>query len=276
MTKAIEKQNRIAERQHRQALVYKLGDLEEKHCEPCTLKQGTHKTQDGICKSCPIYTQIRAIGNELVPKGKRGRPSKPDEEEPNSNRIDQLLTVEQYHGHVANGLLDKEIAILLDVCTHTLTRWKARHKTKRELKPRGAKKGTRLKLDEVTYLSMRGEGLTNGQVAKRQGCNVKTLMSWQAENDVAYVMARPKKVYITKDAYESFKNRGISDKEIASEIGVVLATLQNWKKVNGIQTYSKYNKKSEEKQLAKKQQIRFIDCLDSVSEKSEVGEFVWR
>ena len=117
MVENMNKHERIQKRQRRLDLTHHLSILEKTHCHPCDKRLGkSSQNQADICKGCPIYTQIRAIGKELmggevIKPGKKGRPS-------------LNISVEAYNDLKATGLKDELIAKKLNISLKSLSSFK--------------------------------------------------------------------------------------------------------------------------------------------------------
>lgn len=127
--------NRLEKRVYRISLVRNLEDLETIHCRVCTIREENSQiSAEKTCGLCPIYKEIRTIGELLSPAAKSSVTKiKPIREEGNEGRtrthdvinvINQHMSVEQYLEYKKLPATDIEIAKGIGVSRDSMQRWK--------------------------------------------------------------------------------------------------------------------------------------------------------
>lgn len=185
--KKAERLKRKQERQHRLNLAESLAVLEKTHCKPCTkIQRGRNYSPEAVCGGCPIYTQIRAIGKEMIngeviPLGRKKNVDKVDEfDEPVI--VPLTLTPEEYFAFKDKEMTDQEIVNSLNRSVDWLTKWKKQNNITFMFKKRG--KRTLEKLTVESYNDLRAQGQKDKDIAKRFQMSVGTLSKFKKENSL--------------------------------------------------------------------------------------------
>lgn len=113
------KQNKIK----RISLIRQLCRLEDTHCEPCTVRLVPQGELDQVCKDCPIYTQIRAIGDELIALGSKVEPKPQKVKRKPRILLEDTITVEMYMDYKNKGFSNSEISRLIGFNRNSLGKW---------------------------------------------------------------------------------------------------------------------------------------------------------
>lgn len=114
-------------RQQRLIVLAKQEDLEEKHCQVCTVEGDTNAK----CRGCEIHAELRKLGEQLTDIA-NSKPRKEIKIAPVMKEETQLvkeISLAKYQDLKAKGITEKEIAEKLGVSTGTLWNWKKRQGT---------------------------------------------------------------------------------------------------------------------------------------------------
>jgi len=109
-------------REERIAITYQIEDILERSCRICPYNAVDGKARDyEHCDPCEHYKSLRELGNKLDPDRENRKEFGKDAP------IQKVkMTVEEYRMYSAQ-YKDKEIAALIGVKPHHLTRWKTKH-----------------------------------------------------------------------------------------------------------------------------------------------------
>lgn len=156
------KLERKEKRQRRLDLTLSLERLETEHCKPCDKKLGGKQKPENVCGKCPIYKQIRTIGEEL------------------SGVISiNYLTADKYLKMRSEGLTDIQVSERVGCNVKTLAKWKD-SKNVNFVMPRKKK----IKLLVTEYQAMKNKGLIDTEIAKELNVSEATLVNWKRENNI--------------------------------------------------------------------------------------------
>lgn len=209
-----------------------LSRLELLNCVPCIHKE---------CATCPIHTQITAIGRQLV-----GNIDKEDKHEATpvtraKRRKPVTMTVEQYQQYKQEGKSDRAIGELEGLSYNHILDWKREN----ELAKPKKKVTCRLRLDVMSYIKYKEADLTDQEIAEHIGCTHSTLSRWKRINKIKIKNNPPKRVLVdyTAKQYLADKELKINDRDLAEKLGVSHESLRRWKLNHDISCYSRKGKR---------------------------------
>lgn len=109
-------------RQQRLIVLAKQEDLEEKHCQVCTIEGDTNAK----CRGCEIHAELRKLGEQLTAIA-NSKPRKEIKIAPvmkEETKLVKEISLAKYQDLKAKGIKEKDIAEKLGVSTGTLWNWK--------------------------------------------------------------------------------------------------------------------------------------------------------
>ena len=272
-------------KQERKQLIHAIGQLETAYCDPCT--KLSYKSQDAnkVCVDCSIFNQIRAIGDELAPAEINRDHTVKNKPRVLAKNKSVLITADEYYALKDKKMIDAEIAKLIEVNMNTLKRWKTKNNISASMRERKEAKEPMGKLESVIVSPVEENVVSELEM----GNNADTVSvmnepkqeghSMTADQETIVELQYKKEqlerdVEMWKDRYRDFHDKFWN---LSAEYTKLDADLRNSER--DARMIAQENEELKEtvtlNHLLMKQQVRFLDRLDSVTEKG-VGEFAWR
>ena len=154
-------------------MIAKLEELESSHCDSCERPRGVVKESTYACQGCPVFAEIRAIGDELNNLSNQQRIDSAPEE----------LTRTTYLDLRDRGWLQEEICKHYGI-GHSSFRFFLISNGLAQQPDEGKKKKNVIKMTAEEYYEMQEAGLNDKEIAESIGVAPQSIMRWKRRKGV--------------------------------------------------------------------------------------------
>lgn len=168
------KRTKIQLRHKRISSVARLEKLESRHCDSCERPRDPGKDSTYACEGCPVFVEIRAIGEELNNLA-------------NQRRVDSApkeLTRTTYLELRDRGWLQEEICRHYDISYSSFNFFLNSNNLRGPNEEPKKERELIVKITVDEYTELKKQRMSDGDIAKKLGVHPKSIVRWKKRNGV--------------------------------------------------------------------------------------------
>lgn len=240
------------DKQKRRGLIYRLGDLEQRHCKNCPNHDpGANRNPEKVCGGCPIYSELRNIGNELNAISVNSRKS----------NLPLELTASGLKKMIENGWMLEDIRKHYDLSPFEFNEFVNNNRLRKSHDEAKYKN-----ISVKDFKDWMDSGKLETAFCEHHEISRTTLLNFKAYNKLELANGGKRVGKFSVEKYKDYQKQGLKDKEIAGKMGITTQSLYKFKSENGI---SKKHKANNESPIVEKATLKTENIIAAEVDESE-------
>jgi len=208
------------DKQKRRDLMYRQGDLEEKHCKICPSQEpGTSANPEKTCGGCPIYSELRNIGNELNAISVKSRMS----------NLPLELTANGFKKMVESSWILEDIRKHYHLSPFEFNEFINNNRLRKSHKEAKYKN-----ISIKEYTDWINSGKLETAFCVENGISRTTLLNFKEYYKIELTNGGESMGKFSVEKYKEYQKQGLKDKEIAKKFGISIQSIYKYKSENGL------------------------------------------